>query len=141
MKRRSILAMLGMAPVAATGIKPDTYAKTAAVNPIPEAWVPQSVDCPDAEPTAGSFDPERHAWERYQATIWRRDNLKDRYSPIGPMDEHFGAMRSWSATHKRIRSIEAVRRFHDEQEVTNAERGWKRAIIEATAPSWVRRFL
>lgn len=140
MRRRSILAMLGLAPVAATN-----GFKTEAVNvvskhsvAIPEARGPQATDYP--EPVS-AHDPVQNAWERYQAALWRRDNMPVNHGVIGLSDQPFAAMRSWSAGHKRIRAIEAMRREYAEQEIGRLHRAWKNAVVEAAAPSWVRRFL
>lgn len=136
MIRRSLLAMIGMAPAAAAvSAKSNIEAQN-----LPRAFVEQ---WPLPERMNQVYSPLDDAKQRLSALQWARDNdlEESRDRPYEIIIAEVGAMRSWSTAYRARCAADRTEKMRKDFMIIDAIQHVEREIKLSLVPSWMRRFL
>ena len=134
MKRRSLMAMLGLAPAAAV-VGPGPAVAQAA-DPVgwrlePDHWIKRAEE---------ELSPVEHAKRRLASLQWQRDRglrMPDHMLRSWEVDPNIDGRKATSPAIKKLLQRERIERLAIEE----AEANVKHQMAMAVAPEWVRRFL
>lgn len=137
MIRRSFMAMLGLAPVAA--VAPKIPANTGWGDVTP-SYVANNIDDLD------SLSSIEYAKRKVDALKWAKENSFDRASRDelhirDAIDANIVAMKSWSPAYRAMALNERVLNWHSNRRLENAIANLEREVKLSMAPEWARRFL
>lgn len=137
MIRRSFMAMLGLAPVAAVAPKTPTDTIWKDVTP---SYVANHID-----DFTLSSDIE-YAKRKVDAFKWAKENLLDRdyrdeLHIRDGIDANVVAMKSWSPAYRAMVLNERVSNWYSNRKLENAIANLEREVKLSMAPEWARRFL
>lgn len=137
MIRRSFMAMLGLAPVAAVAPKTPTDTGWSGAAP---SYMARSIDDLD------SLSNIEYAKRRVDAFKWAKENsfdrdYRDELLARDAIVANIAAMKSWSPAYRAMALNERAANWHSNRRLESAIANLEREVKLLMAPEWVRRFL
>lgn len=136
MKRRSLMAMLGLAPAAAV-VSPGPIIEQP-VNAV--GWAEAEYDRSWMKTAREELSPVDSAKRRLASLLWQRERglqLPDHLLRSWEVDPGIESRKATSPAIKKLLQHERIQRLAIEE----AEANVKHQMVMAVAPDWVRRFL